>query len=87
MNLLLSLFKKDTDDIITFSKAVDELFGYGIPTESIVELCGAPGQGKTQICLQLCASVQIPKSLGGLSSAAIYIDTNKNFFFERFKGT
>lgn len=36
--------------------------------------------------LQLCASVQVPKILGGLNAEAIYINTNSNFSFKRFKG-
>ena len=36
---------------------------------------GAPGIGKTQLCMQLALDVQIPPSLGGLGAAAVYIDT------------
>lgn len=36
--------------------------------------------------LQLCASVQIPKELGGLDAEALYIDTNTNFTISRFRG-
>ncbi|XP_031770587.2 uncharacterized protein LOC113520380 isoform X2 [Galleria mellonella] len=35
--------------------------------------------------IQLCASVQIPKSLGGLDAEALYIDTNTHFTPYRFK--
>ncbi len=34
--------------IVTFSAKVDEMLGGGIPMCKIVELCGAPGVGKTQ---------------------------------------
>lgn len=36
--------------------------------------------------LQLCASVQIPKELGGLDAEALYIDTNTHFTISRFRG-
>lgn len=36
--------------------------------------------------LQLCASVQIPKVLGGLDAEALYVDTNTNFTLSRFRG-
>ncbi|XP_013147583.1 PREDICTED: DNA repair protein RAD51 homolog 3-like isoform X2 [Papilio polytes] len=56
----------------------------GIPLGSITELLGLPGTGKTQICLQLCAAVQVPEALGGLNAKALYIDTNTNFVLKRF---
>ncbi|XP_045504354.1 DNA repair protein RAD51 homolog 3-like isoform X1 [Colias croceus] len=72
--------------IPTFSQSLDNVLGNeGIQLGSITELLGLPGSGKTQLCLQLCASVQIPKSLGGLDAEAIYIDTNTNFSLNRFK--
>ncbi|PZC76943.1 hypothetical protein B5X24_HaOG203987 [Helicoverpa armigera] len=51
----------------------------------MTELLGLPGSGKTQLCLQLCASVQIPKELGGLDAEALYIDTNTHFTLSRFR--
>ncbi|CAK1545557.1 unnamed protein product [Leptosia nina] len=70
----------------TFSQTLDGVLGNGgIQLGSIYEFLGLPGTGKTQICLQLCASVQIPKELGGLNAEAIYIDTNTNFTKTRFK--
>ncbi|XP_047537326.1 DNA repair protein RAD51 homolog 3 [Vanessa atalanta] len=72
--------------IPTFSQNLDKVLGSdGIQLGSLTELLGLPGSGKTQLCLQLCASVQIPKALGGLSSEALYIDTNTNFTLSRFK--
>ena len=34
--------------IVTFSAALDEMIGGGIPVGKITEFCGAPGMGKTQ---------------------------------------
>ena len=39
--------------------------------------------GKTQICLQLCSTVQLPECLGGLNGKAIYLDTEGAFNPER----
>jgi RAD51-like protein 2 len=36
---------------------------------------GAPGIGKTQLCMQLALDVQIPPELGGAGGSAVYIDT------------
>ncbi|CAF4880054.1 unnamed protein product [Pieris macdunnoughi] len=72
--------------IPTFSQSLDNVLGNkGIQVGSITELLGLPGSGKTQLCLQLCASVQIPTELGGLDAEALYIDTNTNFTVNRFK--
>lgn len=52
---------------------------------SFPELAGCAGTGKTQFCLQLCANVQIPSELDGLSGKAIYLDTEGAFHAERMK--
>lgn len=36
---------------------------------------GAPGIGKTQLCMQLALDAQIPTELGGAGGGAVYIDT------------
>ncbi|KAI8437558.1 hypothetical protein MSG28_011855 [Choristoneura fumiferana] len=72
--------------IPSFSLALDNALGNdGIQLGSMTELIGLPGSGKTQLCLQFCASVQIPKILGGLSAEALFVDTNTNFNIHRFK--
>ncbi|XP_054272699.1 DNA repair protein RAD51 homolog 3-like [Macrosteles quadrilineatus] len=67
------------EKIVTFSLRLDNLLGGGVPLGSILEVCGAPGSGKTQLCLQLCVSVQLHHSLGGLGGEAVYIDTDAGF--------
>ena len=47
------------------------------------EIAGKAGLGKTQICLQLCATVQVPAELGGLGGRAVYLDTEGDFCGER----
>ncbi|KAG7309300.1 hypothetical protein JYU34_005242 [Plutella xylostella] len=72
--------------IPTFCQQVDKLLGSdGVQLGTITELLGLPGTGKTQMCLQLCASIQIPKALGGLEAEALYIDTNTNFRIHRYQ--
>ncbi|XP_013147584.1 PREDICTED: DNA repair protein RAD51 homolog 3-like isoform X3 [Papilio polytes] len=81
------IWKRETSlpSIPTFSQKLDNILGTdGIPLGSITELLGLPGTGKTQICLQLCAAVQVPEALGGLNAKALYIDTNTNFVLKRF---
>nr|CAD7403696.1 unnamed protein product [Timema cristinae] len=67
------------DRIVTFCQSIDDMLDGGFPLQSLTELCGAPGSGKTQLCLQLCAAVQIPRACGGLEGQALYIDTRNGF--------
>ena len=64
-------------------KALDEMLGGGVETGAITELVGEFGTGKTQICHQLCVTVQLPPEKGGLSARAVYIDTEGTFRPER----
>ena len=69
--------------VVTFCKDLDDMLGGGIAIGEVTELCGCPGIGKTQICIQLCASVQIPRVFGGVDGSALYIDTEGSFMAER----
>ena len=49
------------------------LLGGGVRAgEGMLELVGAPGAGKTQVCMQLALNVQIPEALGGLQGTCAY---------------
>jgi DNA repair protein RadA len=52
-------------------------------TQSIVELYGEFGCGKTQVAHQLAINVQLPTEMGGLNGSAIIIDTENTFRPER----
>jgi DNA repair protein RadA len=65
------------------SKTFNELLGGGFETQSIIELFGEYGSGKTQIAHQLCVMVQLPKDKGGMNGDAFYIDTENTFRPER----
>ena len=65
------------------SKLLDELLGGGFESQSIIELFGEFGSGKTQIAHQLCVIVQLPKDQGGMDKDAFYIDTENTFRPER----
>ncbi len=73
----------DIGHITTGSKTFDSLLGKGIETQAITELIGEFGSGKTQICHELCVTVQLPPEKGGLSGNAMYIDTESTFRPER----
>ncbi|XP_065831536.1 DNA repair protein RAD51 homolog 3-like [Oscarella lobularis] len=69
--------------IVSFSEKIDEIIGNGVPLGKITELCGSPGVGKTQMCMQLAIDVQFPPVFGGLDGEAFYIDTEGGFVLER----
>ena len=47
----------------------------GMQSEGITEITGESSSGKTQICLQLCLSVQLPQEHGGFGGGRFLIRT------------
>jgi len=62
---------------------VDELMGGGVETQSITEVYGEFGAGKSQVTHQLAVNVQLPQEHGGLEGRAIFIDSEDTFRPER----
>ena len=62
---------------------LDDLLGGGVETQSITEVYGEFGSGKSQVTHQLCVNVQLPPEVGGLSGGAIFIDSEDTFRPER----
>ena len=62
---------------------VDDLLGGGVETQSITEVYGEFGSGKSQITHQLAVNVQLPTEVGGLRGSAIFIDSEDTFRPER----
>lgn len=65
------------------SRAIDEILGGGLETQTITEIYGEYGSGKSQLCHQMCVNVQLPPERGGLSGGALYVDTENTFRTER----
>ena len=63
--------------------SIDELLGGGFETQSICEVFGEFGSGKTQIGHQLSVNTILPLSQGGLNGEVFYIDTEDTFRPER----
>ena len=66
----------------TGSRALDELLGGGLETQTITEFYGEYGSGKSQMCHQLCVNVQLPQDGGGLEAGALYIDTENSLPYD-----
>lgn len=81
----LELLEKEQElgTIVTFCSALDTALGGGLQVGKITEVCGVPGIGKTQFCIQLAVDVQIPECFGGLGAKAVFIDTEGSFFVQR----
>ncbi|WP_181687367.1 DNA repair and recombination protein RadA [Halorhabdus salina] len=64
---------------------IDELLGGGVETQSITEVYGEFGAGKSQVTHQLSVNVQLPAEHGGLEGSAIFIDSEDTFRPERIE--
>ncbi|XP_011295875.1 DNA repair protein RAD51 homolog 3 [Musca domestica] len=82
-----AIWRKEQEQykIISLIKDLDDSLAGGISLGHITELCGSSGTGKTQVCLQLCINVQLPREAGGLGGKAYFIDTNQAFSPFRLK--
>lgn len=77
--------RKNVGHITVGSEAFDELIGGGIETQSITEVFGEFGSGKSQISHELAVTVQLPEEQGGLDGECVYIDTENTFRPERIE--
>lgn len=75
--------RKLVTKLTTGSKAVDELLGGGLESQSIVEFFGEFGSSKSQMCFQLAVNATLPEEMGGLDSDVVIIDTENTFRPER----
>ncbi|KAF4018169.1 hypothetical protein G4228_009638 [Cervus hanglu yarkandensis] len=58
---------------------LDALLRGGLPLDGITELAGRSSAGKTQLALQLCLAVQLPRQYGGLGAGAVFVCTEDAF--------
>jgi DNA repair protein RadA len=75
--------RREVLKLTSSSAAIDELLGGGFETQSICEVYGEFGSGKTQIGHQLAVNCLLPKEQGGLDGEVFYIDTEDTFRPER----
>ncbi|TMI43059.1 DNA repair and recombination protein RadA [Candidatus Bathyarchaeota archaeon] len=75
----LMKMKANVRRLTTGSKAFDGLIGGGLETQTITEVYGEYGVGKSILCHQLAINVQLPVDKGGLDGGALYLDTEQTF--------
>lgn len=75
--------RKTVQKLTSGTSAMDELLGGGFETQSICEVFGEFGSGKTQIGHQLAVNTILPTSQGGFNGEVFYIDTEDTFRPER----
>ncbi len=75
--------RKTVQKLTSGTASIDELLGGGFETQSICEVFGEFGSGKTQIGHQLAVNTILPISEGGLNGEVFYIDTEDTFRPER----
>lgn len=75
--------RKNLTFITTGSNELDNLLKGGIESYSLTELSGEFRTGKTQLCMTLCVTCQLPKKEGGGAGKALFIDTEGTFRPER----
>lgn len=71
--------RKNAMKLTTGCKVLNELLDGGVETQAIVELIGEYGTGKSQICMMLSATCQLPRERGGLEGGVLFIDTEGTF--------
>ena len=79
----LSTGSTEFDELLTTKKEWDETPRGGILSETVLEIIGEKGTGKTQICFMLAIRAQLPIEEGGLDGEVIWIDTEGTFFASR----
>lgn len=87
----LELWKQSCSSKSPFQKlstgcpVLDRYLRGGVLTRGITEIVGESAAGKTQLCLQLCLTVQLPSQYGGLGGGAVYICTEDVFPSKRLQ--
>jgi DNA repair protein RadA len=77
--------RKEVGRINVGSTAFNDLIGGGIETQSITEVFGEFGSGKSQISHELAVTVQQPVESMGLDGECVFIDTENTFRPERIE--
>ncbi|XP_041132794.1 DNA repair protein RAD51 homolog 2 [Polyodon spathula] len=67
----------------TSLRGLDVVLHGGLASGTLTEVTGPSGCGKSQFCMMLSVLATLPRSMGGLDSSVLYIDTESAFCAER----
>lgn len=73
----ISTLIPELDDLLLAEGEKDD--AGGVETQSITEVYGEYGSGKSQFTHQMVVNVQLPEEYGGLNGRAIFIDSEDSF--------
>ena len=82
---LLPLSHSVNSKLTTLCPRLDAWLRGGVPTRSVTEIAGEAGSAKTQLALQLLIAAQLPREMGGLDGAAVYVHTEGRAPLSRLK--
>jgi len=82
---LLPLSHSVNSKLTTLCPRLDAWLRGGVPTRSVTEIAGEAGSAKTQLALQLLIAAQLPREMGGLDGAAVYVHTEGRAPLTRLK--
>jgi DNA-repair protein XRCC3 len=82
---LLPLSRSVNSKLTTLCPRLDAWLRGGVPTRSVTEIVGEAGSAKTQLALQLLIAAQLPRAMGGLDGAAVYVHTEGRAPLSRLK--
>ena len=75
--------RREVQKLSSMVQSIDDLLAGGFETQSLVEVYGEFGLGKTQIGHQLAVNCTMPVEQGGFDGDVFYIDTEDTFRPER----
>ncbi|KAK6479146.1 DNA repair protein RAD51-like protein 2-like [Huso huso] len=67
----------------TSLRGLDAVLHGGLASGTLTEITGPSGCGKSQFCMMLSVLATLPRTMGGLDSSVLYIDTESAFCAER----
>jgi RAD51-like protein 2 len=81
IDMLTESHKKSTTirNISTWCRDLDQILDGGFVRGKVTEICGTPGSGKTQLCMQIAVGASVPECFHGVEGEALYLDTEGSF--------
>lgn len=79
------MYRKAQNRLTTGCPLLDQYLEGGFIPKILMEIAGTSGSGKSQLCLQLSLSAQLPHHCGGYAGRTVYVSTECAFPTVRLK--